>query len=178
VQPAARAADLAEEASMRSRLSFAIPLLILAMSGGMLMATAASGQTVVHVVLPLNDIREAFVDVNQPGLRLGDRVAARGPLLDESQSDRVGTAYADCVVHRRIIDPDRGIWNCNYVLELADGEIMLQGLDPRGPGEYEMAVTGGAGAYSGASGSAAFTDVGTENVDANPHTDMVITLES
>jgi hypothetical protein len=157
---------------MRRRLSIAISLVILAITGGVLMTTSASGQTVVHVVAGSG--RVAFVDVDRDGLRLGDRIASRGPLLDESQADRIGTAYQQCLVHRRIIDPDRGLWNCNYILNLADGEIVLQGLDPRGPGVYEMAVLGGTGAYAGANGDATFTDVGT---DASAYTDMVIRLE-
>jgi hypothetical protein len=160
---------------MRTRLSIAISLVILAISGGVVMATMARGQTVVHVVFGAQeDTRVAFVDVGRDGLRLGDRIASRGPLLDESQTDRVGTAYQQCLVHKRIIDPNRGLWNCNYVLKLADGEIVLQGLDPRGPGVYEMAVLGGTGAYAGANGDATFTDVGT---DASAYTDMVIRLE-
>lgn len=161
---------------MRTRLGVTICFVILVLAGGVLMTTTATGQTVVHVVLPLEGIKEALVDVNQDGLRLGDRIAARGPLLDDSQTERVGTAYAQCLVHKRIFDPDRGLWNCNYVLELSDGEIVLQGLDPRGPGEYEMAVVGGTGAYAGASGDSTFTDVGSEGIDPNPHTDIVIRL--
>lgn len=161
---------------MRTRLGITIFLVVLVITGGVLMATTASGQMVVHVILPLEDIREVVIDIKRDGLRLGDRIAARGPLLDESQTGRVGTAYVHCLVHRRIINPDRGLWNCNYVLEFEDGEIVLQGLDPRGPGEYEMAVLGGTGAYASANGDSTFTDVGTEGIDANPHTDMVIRL--
>jgi hypothetical protein len=161
---------------MRSKLSLVIPLVVLAVTGGVLTTTTASGQSVLHVVFgPQQDVKVASFDFNRPGLRLGDQIAGRGPLLDDSQTDRVGTAYPQCLVHRRIIDPDRGLWNCNYVLELADGDIVLQGLDPRGPGEYEMAVLGGTGAYEGASGGATFTDVGT---DGNAYTDMVIRLSS
>jgi hypothetical protein len=77
-------------------------------------------------------------------------------------------------VQRRIIDPNVGLWNCTYVLKLSDGEIMLQGLDPRGPGVYEMAVLGGTGAYSGASGDATFTDVGS---GPDAFTEMAIRLQ-
>ena len=48
---------------------------------------------------------------------------------------------------------------------------LLQGLDPRGPGEYEMSVLGGTEAYAGAAGDATFTDVGS---DADSYTDVVI----
>lgn len=162
---------------MRTKLSVAFLLVFLALAGGVvLMTTTASGQTVLHfVVAPTENARIAFDDVNGDGrLRLGDRIAARGPLLDETQTDRLGRSYAQCLVHRRIIHPDQGLWNCNYVLQLENGDIMLQGLDPRGPGEYEMSVLGGTGAYASASGDATFTDVGTE---ADAYTDMIIRLD-
>ncbi len=157
---------------MRTRLGITIGVVILAMTGGVLMTTSASGQTVVHVVSGPPQ-RVAVDDVHRNGLRLGDRIAARAPLLDESQTERIGTAYLQCLVHKRIIDPDRGLWNCNYVLKLTDGEIVLQGLDPRGPGAYEMAVLGGTGAYAGANGDATFTDVSSDDGD---YTDIVIRL--
>jgi hypothetical protein len=134
-------------------------------------ASAARGATTVHVAI--GEARTAFFDTDGNGMRLGERIASRGPLQDATRTERVGTSYQECVVHKRILDPNVGLWNCDYVLELADGEIILKGLDPRGPGEYEMAVLGGTGAYAGASGDATFTDV-----DAGPdsYTDMVIRL--
>jgi hypothetical protein len=160
---------------MRSKFKIVVPVIVLAITGGVLMTTAR-GQTGLHFVLgPIQDVKVAVVDVNHDGLRLGDRITSRGPLADESQTDQLGTAFGQCIVHKRIIDPNKGLWNCNYVLELADGELILQGLDPRGPGEYEMAVIGGTGAYAGATGDATFTDVGT---DGSGYTDMVIRLRS
>ncbi len=157
---------------MRRKVSLAISVVVLTVTGAVLATPSASGQAVLHVVFgPQQDIRIATFDKNANGLRLGDRIAGRGPLVDETRSDRVGIGYVHCVVHKRIIDPDKGLWNCNYVLELADGDIVLQGLDPRGPGEYEMAVLGGTGAYAGIRGDATFTDVGT---DADSYTDIVI----
>ncbi|HEX2240330.1 MAG TPA: hypothetical protein VHJ82_04240 [Actinomycetota bacterium] len=158
---------------MRRGLGIAICLGILAITGGVLV-TSASGQPAIHLVFgPVEDMRTAFIDHHRNGLRLGDHIASRGPLLDESQTERVGTAYQQCLVHKRIVDPDQGLWNCNYLLKLENGEIVLQGLDPRGPGEYQMAVLGGTGAYSGASGDATFTDIGN---DPSAYTDIVIRL--
>ena len=157
---------------MRAKLSIAIVLVVLSVAAGVLLASSASGQTVLHFVSgPQGDMRVVAFDDNFDGLRLGERIAGRGPLLDETQSERLGTSYVHCIVHRRIMDPDRGLWNCNYVLELPDGEVMLQGLDPRGPGVYQMSVIGGTGAYAGATGDATFTDIGT---DVDAYTDMVI----
>ncbi|HYI45250.1 MAG TPA: hypothetical protein VE174_07310 [Actinomycetota bacterium] len=155
---------------MRSRLSIAIIVVVLGVAGGVIAMPSASGQTVLHVVFGPHP-KTKVVDVHRDGLRLGDRIAGRGSLMNEDQTERLGTTFVQCLTHRRIIDPNKGLWNCNYVLEFEDGDIMLQGLDPRGPGDYEMAVLGGTGAYAGVNGDATFTDVGS---DVDAYTDVVI----
>jgi hypothetical protein len=132
-------------------------------------AQAASGQTVIHVVVQESSFALKVVDLGHDGLRLGDRLAGRATMLDETASHEVGTAYVECVVHKRITDGTTGLWNCTYILDFEDGQITLKGLDPRGPGSAEFAVLGGTGAYSAASGDATFTD--TEG-----QTDMMIRL--
>jgi hypothetical protein len=136
--------------------------------------TTASGQSVVHLVLPGNALVTKFVDLGRDGLRLGDRFAFRGPLLNGSKTERVGTAYGECLVHRRIVDPETGLYNCAYVLELAEGDILIKGLDPRGPSVAELAIFGGTSAYAGASGEATFTDT---DSDTGGETDIVLRLE-
>jgi hypothetical protein len=68
---------------------------------------------------------------------------------------------------------NHGLYNCTYLLKLADGTITLQGLDPHGPGSSPFAVMGGSGIYKDASGDAVFTDSTTATTTA---TDMQITL--
>jgi hypothetical protein len=114
--------------------------------------------------------KATFLNFEQPGLRIGDRLAARGPLFDASQTARVGRLYLDCVVMKQIIeDPvegPRGLYWCTYVLKLSGGDLTIGGLDPRGNGVYTFAVLGGTGVYAGATGQATLTDsdVGTEFV--------------
>ena len=114
--------------------------------------------------------KSTFLNVNQPGLRLGDRLAARSPLLDASQTSQVGRAYLDCVIMDKIIeDPvegPQGLYWCTYLLKLAGGDLMIAGRDARGPGVSTFAVLGGTGAYADASGEATLTDTfeGTEFV--------------
>jgi hypothetical protein len=152
---------------MRAKAAVLASLVVLATLGVALIgATAASGQGQVHVVLPAGSLKTRFLDFRRQGLRLGDRVAAHGPLLDESRTTHVGTAYIDCLVQRRITDGS-GLYDCTYVLELQDGQLVLQGLDPRGPGVASFAVLGGTGTYRNARGEATFTDSPGE-------TDMVI----
>ncbi len=130
----------------------------------------ASGQGDLHVLMPVGAGPTAFLDVVRgPGLDLGDGLAARGRLVDPGSGEKVGSVYFECSVMRKIVSPDQGLWRCSYHLRLADGGIVLQGLDPRGDGASTFAVLGGTKAYRGVSGDAVFTD----SVDG---TDMVITL--
>jgi hypothetical protein len=137
--------------------------------GALWLSRPASAQVDVHVFLPANS-RYEFLDFGTSGLRLGDRLAARAPLLDATQTSQVGSSYAECVVMRHITDvpgePSGGLYRCSYLLRLADGDLVLDGLDPHGLGVYTMAVLGGTGAYAGASGDATLTDTfeGTEFV--------------
>ena len=101
-------------------------MVALAVVGGVILTPSASGQTVLHVVFGPHP-KTKVVDVHRDGLRLGDRIAGRGSLIDEDQTERLGTSYVQCLVHRRIVDPDKGLWNCNYVLELEDGDITASG---------------------------------------------------
>jgi hypothetical protein len=129
----------------------------------------ASGQGDVHVLIPVGTGRTSFIDVVRgPGLQIGDGLAARGPLVDTQGGGPAGSVYFECTVMRRI-GLEEGLWRCSYHLRLADGAIVLQGLDPRGMGSSTFAVVGGTKAYRGASGDAVFTD-------STEGTDIVITL--
>ena len=159
---------------MRARIGVPLVLLMSTLLAGLIGMRAATGRTVLHLVLPADTQKARFIDEHEDGLRLADRAAARGPLTDADGTE-VGTAYGDCVVHRHIKGPETGLWTCTYVLDLGDGDLIVEGLDPRGPGVYEMAVLGGTGAYANASGDATFTDT-VDQTGAVGATDMVISL--
>jgi hypothetical protein len=153
---------------MRAKLVTILVTLSITLAGTMLMSGSATGKTTLHFKLPFS-LKVRALNFGRASMDLGDRLAARGPLMNADQSERVGTSHLECVVDRRITEPDGGVYNCTYVLELDDGLIMLHGLDPHGPGSSQFAVTGGTGSYSDASGEATFTDV-------DEITDMVIEL--
>jgi hypothetical protein len=156
---------------MRAKAAVLASLVVLATLGvALIRATAASGQGQVHVVLPADSLKIRFLDFRRQGLRLGDRLAGHGPLLDETRTTPVGTAHMDCLVQRRITDGS-GLYDCTYVLELQGGQLVLRGLDPRGPGVASFAVLGGTGSYQNARGQGTFTD-------SREETDMVIELTS
>lgn len=126
-----------------------------------MLSTPVAAQIDVHVVWQAGSGRVQFLDFRREGLRVGDRLAARGPLLDATQTSEVGTGHLDCVVVSRITDGPSGpagVYRCSYLLDLTDGDLILEGLDPHGPGVYTMAVLGGTGVYAAASGDATLTD--------------------
>lgn len=129
----------------------------------------ASGQGDVHVLLPEGEGRGSTIDVvGGPGLTIGDGVAWRGPLVDAQSGEPAGSVYFECTVMRRI-GLEEGLWRCSYHLRLAEGVIVLQGLDPRGMGASTFAAVGGTKAFRGAAGDAVFTD-------SAAGTDIVVTL--
>ena len=145
----------------RDRSLIGVIALIGIMAGLWLSQRPANAQTTVHVFLT-DDGKLTLLNFQQPGLRLGDRLAGHAPLLDAGRTDRVGRAFQECVVMSKITDyPDegpKGLYWCTYDLQLADGDLTLKGLDPHGPGVYTLAVLGGTGTYSGAVGEAILTD--------------------
>ena len=129
---------------------------------------AASGDTAIHVLWPA-DSTKVNLDFGPKGPSMGDRVAARGPLVDAGNtSTKVGRGYLDCLVVKNFAG-GHGLFDCSYVLQLDGGTLTLTGLDPPGPGVAEFAVTGGSGAYRNARGDAVLTD-------SSEGTDMMITL--
>ena len=126
-------------------------------------AAARPSHRVIHVVLTANGHSQLF-DFDHDGLTFGDRLAAVGPILDQTQTKRVGTAYADCLIVSRTLPPDGGAFGCTYVLKFADGDITTQGIDPHGPSDVMFSVTGGNGAYRGATGEAEYIDTSVTDI--------------
>jgi hypothetical protein len=148
---------------MRRRLLIVV-LLAAALTVGMLgLARAQSGRAahpsrdLIHVVLPATGAHIQFFDFDHDGLGFGDRLAAVSPILDQSQTRRLGTSYLDCWIGNPNL-VDGSIYDCTYVLKFADGEITTQGLDPQGPSDVLFSVTGGTGAYRGVTGQAEYID--------------------
>jgi hypothetical protein len=146
------------------RRSVVATLAVVALAGASLLAwlrpSTARAQGDVQIFLPASQ-RAMFLDFRREGLRLGDRLATRGPVLDATGGTKVGTAHGDCVVARAITDGPEGpggVYRCSYVLDLVEGDLILEGLDPHGPGAYTFAVMGGTERYAAASGDAALTD--------------------
>lgn len=104
--------------------------------------------------------QEEFVDVGAPGLSLGDQFVFSEVL--RSRGREVGTSGGVCTV-TEIVAYEALTAHCVATLSLRRGQITLQGLvefqgeDDTGP--FTVAITGGTGAYRGASGEARIREV-------------------
>ncbi|HEX2030481.1 MAG TPA: hypothetical protein VHL78_03645 [Actinomycetota bacterium] len=151
---------------MRKRIGTAAAVALLAvMLGGVVRgATAAPATVDLDLLMPNDELVIEVLDFNRPGLRLGDRLVARAPLYDITGTQRLGRAFLECVVVSNRLANTAGLFRCSYLLDLAEGDILVEGLDPAGTGSYTMAIYGGTDAYRLAAGDADFVDTpdGTE----------------
>ena len=112
---------------------------------------------VIRLVERVHDL--TFQDNAPAGPSIGDRLIFSSDLFDENGS-LVGRDGADCVIVRidTTADPaNQQVVQCTVSVQLADGQITAQGL-AQGT-DNTFAITGGTGAYRGATGEAEAKDV-------------------
>ena len=85
----------------------------------------------------------------------------RAPLFNLAETQRVGRVFGECVVVSDRITDTRGLWRCSYLLELAAGDLIIEGLDPRGVGSSKFAILGGTEGFRTAGGDADLVDTPT-----------------
>jgi hypothetical protein len=100
----------------------------------------------------------ATYNMKHQGAGFGDRLVSRGPISAET-GGRIGTAYGDCLIVTHELES--GTFWCRYVLDLHNGQITTEGLDPHGVSDVFFSVTGGTGAYAGRPAEAEFVDSAT-----------------
>jgi hypothetical protein len=89
---------------------------------------------------------DVVTDIGDKGDSVGDVLTFSNAVYDEANQNQVGTDNGWCI--RTAVGK---AWECFWTLTLSDGQITVEGpfLDA---GDSVLAVTGGTGAYSGASG--------------------------
>ena len=111
--------------------------------------------------LVAKELQEEFLDLGAPGLSLGDELVFSEVL--KKRGREVGTSGGVCVVTETVPPYTVAAFHCVATLSLRRGQITLQGLvEVQGeddPGPFTVAITGGTGAYRGASGEAVIRDV-------------------
>ncbi|MFE5758424.1 hypothetical protein ACFQ7I_32770 [Streptomyces massasporeus] len=106
-------------------------------------------------------------DVGEHGLSVGDEFLYADKLYQGGK--QVGKDGSSCQVTQLV--GEKITTNCVLSVQLPDGQITAQSLWTKGDDTVRMAVTGGTGAYRGASGELSCYDIQT------PHETYRITLD-
>jgi hypothetical protein len=112
-------------------------------------ATAATTLTVTE-----HAVTDHFTDVGKTGLGPGDLLTFHNPVYDSTDTDKVGTDQGTCVRITKFKEDNTGSWECVWTTFLNDGADSITVETPYyDTGLGTGAITGGTGAYLGASGS-------------------------
>jgi hypothetical protein len=148
--------------NMRAAVVAIVTLAILGVSAGTAAADGGKGKHgkgTLKIVAELN--QEEFLDLGAPGPSLGDQLVFSEILYKRGRE--AGTSGVVCVVTETMPPYTVVAFHCVGTLSLRGGQITLQGLiEVQGeddPGPFTVAITGGTGAYRGASGEAVVRDV-------------------
>jgi len=118
---------------------------ILMLAGAFLLAcgSSASAETLKLVERATTD---TVTDLGATGDSAGDLLTFANEIYDESNATAVGSNNGWCI--RTVVGK---AWECFWTLNLADGQITVQGpfLDA---GDSVLAITGGTGKYAGVRG--------------------------
>lgn len=145
---------------MRSRLGISAGVLaivaIAVLALGPAVAAAHSGGKTLRLVATQD--QSETLDLGTPGPSLGDELIFSEVLREHGRE--VGTSGVVCTVTSVGVPYEVQTYNCVGTLSLRRGQITLQalievqGADDMGP--WDVAITGGTGAYRNASGDATY----------------------
>jgi hypothetical protein len=105
------------------------------------------GQSTIRVIEVHTE--ENFLDLGHRGPSLGDELVFHGDLRSGGES--IGHDGGTCTLTSLEEGPE-GEFQCVVSLLFDDGQITAQGLIQFSDDEFEVAITGGTGAYEGAVG--------------------------
>jgi hypothetical protein len=112
-------------------------------------ATAATTLTVIE-----HTVTDHVTDVGKTGLGPGDLLTFHNPVYDETDTTRIGSDQGFCVRISKFKENNKGSWECEWTTFLDNGASSITVESPfYDTGLGKGAITGGTGAYVGASGS-------------------------
>jgi allene oxide cyclase-like protein len=153
----------------KSRL-FVVFALALTLGVVSLVSTAAGGGTdgskTLVIDLTTRTVQEADLDLGATGPSIGDRFVFSDDVFRGGH--KVGITGAECIAVRLAPnpvppgqEPTSVTLNCVGTLRLPDGQVTVQGLvtfsEEAGP-SFDIAITGGTGAYRTAHGQVTVTE--------------------
>lgn len=134
---------------MRTSIVVGIGAVVLATSavaGGALASSPGHHQSPQRFTVVEHAVTDTTADTGPAGDSLGDVLAFANPIFDASNTREIGSDNGSCI--RTAVGVS---YECSWTTSLPGGSIVVSGpfLDA---GDSTLAVTGGTGAYRGASG--------------------------
>jgi len=111
----------------------------------LLIATPAFAAQSVYVIE--HAVTDATAPIGKAKDNRGDVLTFANPIFDSTNKKQIGTDNGFCI--RTVAGK---AYECSWITSLADGQITVEGPF-HDAGDTTLAVTGGAGKYSGAKGS-------------------------
>jgi hypothetical protein len=141
---------------MRLKLAVApIAALLIAVASVTLASASSSDSSSREIKVFAKTVQSDFVNAGAQELSLGDQFLFADDLSREKGGSVIGDDGGSCTIVR-VTSADSATVQCVVTLRLSGGQISTQGLvDESGTGTpppFDIPITGGTGAYEGASG--------------------------
>lgn len=140
---------------------------VLALGMSSVLAVPAQARSGKVIDLAVGNDGVVHTDVGAPGLSVGDEFVYADKLFRDGK--QVGEDGSSCQVTK--VDGSKIVTNCVLSVRLPDGQLTAQSLWVKGTDTVRMAITGGTGAYRGATGELTCNDIQT------PHETYRIALD-
>ncbi|MFV0132624.1 allene oxide cyclase barrel-like domain-containing protein [Streptomyces sp. HMX87] len=140
---------------------------VLALGISSVLAFPAQARPEKVIDLAVGNDGVVHTDVGTPGLSVGDEFVYADKLFRDGK--QVGEDGSSCQVAK--LDGSKIVTNCVLSVQLPDGQLTAQSLWIKGTDTVRMAITGGTGAYRGATGELTCNDIQT------PHETYRISLD-
>lgn len=140
---------------------------VLALGLSSVLASPAQARPAKVMELAVGNDGVVRTDVGAPGLSVGDEFVYADRLFRGGR--QVGQDGSSCQVTR--LDGPRIVTNCVLSVQLPEGQLTAQSLWVEGTNTVRMAITGGTGAYRGATGELTCDDIQT------PHETYRVSLD-
>jgi allene oxide cyclase len=140
---------------MRRKLAVVVAGLLVAGGAGMASIVASSSATAATTLtVTEHAVTDHFTDLGKTDVSPGDLLTFHNPIYDSTDTTQVGTDQGSCIRITKFKENLTGSWECQWTTLVNDGAdsitVEAQYYDT---GLGAGAITGGTGAYLGASGS-------------------------
>jgi hypothetical protein len=140
---------------MRRKLAVVVAGLLVAGGAGIASFVASSSATAATTLTVIEHaVTDHVTDVGKTGLGPGDLLTFHNPIYNSTDTTVVGSDQGSCIRITKFNENKKGSWECEWTTFLNNGADSITVETPYyDTGLGEGAITGGTGAYVGASGS-------------------------